>query len=274
MDRIARRFARVEPRRRARAFVLGLLADLPRENCWTIAEHAGDADSGRHAAPAGPGQVGRRRGPGRPARLRRRAPRRPDDAVLVVDETGDLKKGTAHGRGAAPVHRHRRADRERPGRGLPGLRRPARARADRPGAVPPAVLDRATRTAAGRPGSPTTSAFATKPALAARMIARALDAGVAGPAGWPATRSTAATRTCAPSWRTARVGYVLAVACDHRVPTARRAAPRRRAGRAACRNGPGSGSPPAPAPRATASTTGPGSTIADRTGPATPPAGC
>jgi hypothetical protein len=41
--RIAGRFARVEPRRRARAFLLGLLADLPRKNCWTIAEHAGDA---------------------------------------------------------------------------------------------------------------------------------------------------------------------------------------------------------------------------------------
>jgi hypothetical protein len=37
------RFARVEPRRRARAFVLGLLAGLPRVNCWTIAEHAGEA---------------------------------------------------------------------------------------------------------------------------------------------------------------------------------------------------------------------------------------
>ena len=23
-------------------FVLGLLADLPRKNCWTLAEHAGD----------------------------------------------------------------------------------------------------------------------------------------------------------------------------------------------------------------------------------------
>ncbi len=42
MARVARRFARVEPRRRARAFVLGLLANLPRKNCWTIAEHAGD----------------------------------------------------------------------------------------------------------------------------------------------------------------------------------------------------------------------------------------
>ena len=44
LDRMAGRFARVETRRRARAFVLGLLADLPRKNCWTIAEHAGDPD--------------------------------------------------------------------------------------------------------------------------------------------------------------------------------------------------------------------------------------
>jgi len=40
--RIAGRFARVEPRRRARAFVLGLLSGLRRKNCWTIAEQAGD----------------------------------------------------------------------------------------------------------------------------------------------------------------------------------------------------------------------------------------
>jgi SRSO17 transposase len=42
MGRVAGRFARVDLRRRARAFVRGLLADLPRKNCWTIAEHAGD----------------------------------------------------------------------------------------------------------------------------------------------------------------------------------------------------------------------------------------
>jgi hypothetical protein len=43
MGRIAGRFARVEPRRRAREFVLGLLSGLRRKNCWTIAEQAGDA---------------------------------------------------------------------------------------------------------------------------------------------------------------------------------------------------------------------------------------
>ena len=43
MTRAGARFRRVEPRRRARALVVGLLAGLPRKNCWTIAEHAGDA---------------------------------------------------------------------------------------------------------------------------------------------------------------------------------------------------------------------------------------
>ena len=42
LGRIAGRFGREEPRRHAKAFVVGLLADLPRKNCWTIAEHAGN----------------------------------------------------------------------------------------------------------------------------------------------------------------------------------------------------------------------------------------
>ena len=63
MGRIAGRFARVEPRRRARAFVLGLLSGLRRKNCWTIAEQAGDAtpDGMQHLVSRGP--VGRRCGP-------------------------------------------------------------------------------------------------------------------------------------------------------------------------------------------------------------------
>ncbi len=44
LGRMAARFPRVETRRRVRGFVLGLLADLPRKNCWTIAEHAGEVD--------------------------------------------------------------------------------------------------------------------------------------------------------------------------------------------------------------------------------------
>ena len=42
LGRVACRFARVDLRRRAKAFVRGLLADLPRKNCWTITEHAGN----------------------------------------------------------------------------------------------------------------------------------------------------------------------------------------------------------------------------------------
>jgi hypothetical protein len=41
MGRVAGRFARVEPRRWVRD--LGLLSDLPRKNCWSIAEWAGEA---------------------------------------------------------------------------------------------------------------------------------------------------------------------------------------------------------------------------------------
>src|SRR5206468_4644194 len=37
--RIAGRFSRVEPRRRAEKLMLGLVSELPRKNCWTIAEH-------------------------------------------------------------------------------------------------------------------------------------------------------------------------------------------------------------------------------------------
>ena len=94
MTRAGARFSRVEPRRRARAFVLGLLAELPRKNCWTIAEHAGDRtlDGMQHLL----------------SRARWDADGVRDDvrsyvveqlgdpgAVLVADETGDVKKGTA-----------------------------------------------------------------------------------------------------------------------------------------------------------------------------------
>jgi len=93
VERIGCRFARIEPRRRARLFLLGLLAGLPRVNCWTIAEHAGEA------SPDGMQNLLSR------ACWDAEAVR--DDlrgyvvdhlgdagAVLVVDETGDLKKGT------------------------------------------------------------------------------------------------------------------------------------------------------------------------------------
>lgn len=41
--RIAGRLSRVEPRRRARALLLGLLSDVDSRSCWQLAEQAGDA---------------------------------------------------------------------------------------------------------------------------------------------------------------------------------------------------------------------------------------
>lgn len=148
MVRIGSRFRRVEPRRRARGFVLGLLVGLPRMNCWTIAEQAGDAtpDGMQHLLARAWWDVDGVRDDVRGYVIEHLGD---PGAVLVADETGDLKMGTA-----TAVHRHRRADRERPGRCLPRLRLGGRACADRPGAVPAAVLDRLAPPAAVPPGSP------------------------------------------------------------------------------------------------------------------------
>jgi hypothetical protein len=61
LDGIAARFPRIETRRRVRGFVLGLLADLPRKNCWSLAEQAGDRDPHGMGVPARAGQLGHRR---------------------------------------------------------------------------------------------------------------------------------------------------------------------------------------------------------------------
>ncbi|GAA1419345.1 hypothetical protein GCM10009601_16110 [Streptomyces thermospinosisporus] len=92
MSRIAGRFARVEPRLRAQRLVLGLLSDLPRKNCWTIAEWAGEA------TPHGMQHLLCRAAWDAEAvhDVREYVVEHLHDeaAVLVVDETGDVKKGT------------------------------------------------------------------------------------------------------------------------------------------------------------------------------------
>jgi SRSO17 transposase len=93
MGRIGGRFAPVEPRRRARAFVLGLLADLPRKNCWSMAEHAGDLtpDGMQHLLAGARWDADAVRDDVRDYVTQHLGD---PGAVLVVDETGDLKKGT------------------------------------------------------------------------------------------------------------------------------------------------------------------------------------
>jgi len=72
--------------------VLGLLAALPRKNCWTIAEHAGDAspDGMQHLLARAVWDEDAVRDDVRAYVVEHLGD---PGAVLVVDETGDLKKG-------------------------------------------------------------------------------------------------------------------------------------------------------------------------------------
>ena len=216
MLRVGARFARVEPRRRLASFVRGVLAGLPRVNCWTIAEYAGEA------------------GPRGMQRLLSAAVWDEDGvrddlrgyvlehfadpgAVLVVDETGDLKKGTAT------------VGAQRQYTGTAGRTENAQVAVYLAYAAPAgcALIDRALylpRSWTSDPdrcraaGVPEGTVFATKPALAKTLITRVLDAGA--PAAWvtadevygqdPQLRAELARRG---------LGYVLAVAKTCQVVT-------------------------------------------------------
>jgi SRSO17 transposase len=94
MDALACCFFRVEPRLQARKYVRALMSDLPRKNCWAIAEHAGDAspdrmqrllERARWDTMAAMGKI-RRFVTGHLVSER---------AVAVLDESGQEKKGSA-----------------------------------------------------------------------------------------------------------------------------------------------------------------------------------
>jgi len=216
MLRIGGRFGRVEPRRRMAAFVQGLLAGLPRVNCWTIAEQAGDA---------GPRGMQRLLS----AAVWDEAGVRDDlrgyvlehfadpGAVLVVDETGDVKRGTL----TVGVQRQYtgtagRTENAQVAVYLAYAAAAGSAFIDRALYLPRSWSDDPARCRAA--GVPRGTAFATKPALAKEMITRALDAGT--PAAWvtadevygqdPALRAELARRG---------LGYVLAIARHHLVTT-------------------------------------------------------
>jgi len=208
---VAPAFTRVEPRRRARLFIQALLAPVESRTCWQIAEYAGEPDPGgmqRLLASASWDDAWVRTqirsyvvagfGPG---------------GVLIVDETGDAKKGimtvgvqdqytgTLGKIDNAQVSVHLAY----------ATRTGARALIDFRLYLPACWTDDPARCAAA--GVPDTVGFATKPQLAAAMIEDALDAGVA--AGWVAGDEVygndAALRA---KLRTRKIGYVLAVRCD------------------------------------------------------------
>jgi SRSO17 transposase len=87
-------FRRWEPRLQARKYVRALMSDLPRKNCWAIAEHAGDATPGRmqHLLEAAKWDT-----MGAMAAVRAFVCQRLDDgdAVAILDESGQEKKGSA-----------------------------------------------------------------------------------------------------------------------------------------------------------------------------------
>jgi SRSO17 transposase len=220
MDQVAGRFSRVEPRRRARAFVLGLLADLPRKNCWTIAEHAGDAspDGMQHLLAGARWDADAVRDDLRDYVARQLGG---PDAVLVVDETGDLKKGRA----SAGVQRQYtgtagRIENSQVAVFLTYAARAGHALIDRELYLPRSWTSDPARCQAA--GIPEATAFATKPALARRMIARALDAGLQ--AAWVAGDEVyGADPGLRASLELRQAGYVLAVARSHQVTAGLRA---------------------------------------------------
>jgi len=178
--RIAPRFARSEPRERVLAYVRGLLAPLERKNSWTVAERAGEAiPDGMQRLLA-------------TAAWDAHAVR--DDVagyvvehvgdsvgVLVVDETGFLKKG-AKSAGVARQYSGTagRVENCQVGVFLGYATATGRTFLDRELYLPKAWTadrDRCREAAVADDVD-----FKTKPELAMQMIARALDAGV--PAGW------------------------------------------------------------------------------------------
>ncbi|GAB7039664.1 IS701 family transposase [Catenuloplanes niger JCM 9533] len=216
MDTIGARFGRPEPRRRVRDFIAGLLAPLPVKNCWTIAEHAGDD---------GPGGmqdlIGRASWDDAGVRADVRdfvaARLGHPDGVLLVDEAGDLKKGT------------RTVGVQRQYSGTAGKIENCQLAVHLSYASPlgHTLLDVAlylpkswTEDPERRAeaGVPNTIGFATKPQLARRLIETALAGGL--PCRWVAgDEAYGGDPRLAAALRGHRLGYVLAVACSHHVPT-------------------------------------------------------
>ncbi len=214
LGRVAGRFARVDLRWRARAFVGGLLAELPRKNCWTIAEHAGDRspDGMQHLLARAVWDENAVRDDVRDWVV---AHLGEEGATLVIDETGDLKKGTV----TVGVQRQYtgtagRVENAQVGVYLVYATDAGHAVVDRELYLPRSWTDDPDRMRAA--GVASQVGFATKPKLATTMIRRALDAGV--PASWVAGDEVyGADPRLRAELQARQIGYVLAVACHHRV---------------------------------------------------------
>jgi SRSO17 transposase len=217
LGRVAGRFPRVEPRRHARALVLGLLADLPRKNCWTIAEHAGQAtpDGMQHLLAGAVWDEHAVRDDVRDYLVEHLAD---PEAVLVVDETGDLKKGAR----TVGVQRQYtgtagKVDNAQVAVYLAYATGAGHGVIDRELYLPQGWIDDPARCRAA--GVPDQVGFATKPELARRMLERALEAGV--PAGWVTADEVYGNSPALRGWlETRQLPYVLAVKATEPLPPA------------------------------------------------------
>src|SRR3954468_4598870 len=178
--RIGARFPRSETRDRVRAYLVGLLGPVQRKNAWQVAEQIGDGD------PYGVQYLmGRSEWDPDAVRDDLRAyvveSLGDPEAVLVLDETGFLKKGTK----SAGVARQYtgtagRVENAQVGVFLAYASRHGTAFLDRALYLPEEWTDDPERCQAA--GVPEGTAFATKPGLAKAMLARAFSAGA--PAAW------------------------------------------------------------------------------------------
>jgi SRSO17 transposase len=213
-DRLAPRFARVEARRRALAYLRGLLAPMERKNGWQLAEAAGDR------TPDGVQDfLSRMRWDAEAVRddLRTYVVEHLGDpeAVLVLDETGFVKKGTK----SVGVQRQYsgtagRVENCQVGVFLGYASRHGRALIDRALYLPEGWAgDPPRRSEAGVPGE---VAFTTKPKLGLGMLERALDAGV--PCAWVTGDSVyGADHALRRRIEARRRGYVLGVTSGQRL---------------------------------------------------------
>lgn len=215
IDSFAGRFCRVEPRRAAAGFVTGLLSDLEIKTCWQVAEQAG------HARPdAMQRLLYRARWDADAVRddVRQVVVDRLGDpgSVLVVDETGDLKKGV-HSVGVQRQYTGTagRIENAQVGVFLAYASRHGHALIDRRIYLPKSWTD--DRGRCEQAGIPDDVVFATRSELAVDMITAAVKALV--PVRWVAADEAYGNNTrLRGELRKLRLGYVLAVSCDHLVP--------------------------------------------------------
>jgi SRSO17 transposase len=211
-EHIGRRFARAEPRRRVMAYLHGLLSPVERKNSWQLAEEAGDP------TPYGLQHLlGRARWDAEAVRddLRAYVVEHLGDkrAVLIVDETGFVKKGEQ----SVGVQRQYsgtagRIENCQIGVFLTYASPKGRTFLDRALYLPEEWTKDPPR--CHQAGVPKPVAFATKPALAKQMIARALAAGV--PAQWVTGDSVYGNDGKLRHWlEEHRVAYVLGVSGNH-----------------------------------------------------------